>query len=164
MFLALAASVIATFALAAPTQASYITTVTIADNTSLPANGLDTTWSGVGGPITDVQLLTPAGVTGVIGTDTVHLAFNNPLVAGGIVTFSFVSATAPISFVSGTWAITLAGRDATVDVNPSLDGLLFSTVPIAVPEPESMSLLIVGLSGLLGLRNWTKRRAKAAQA
>jgi hypothetical protein len=163
MFLAMAASVIAAFAPAAPTQASYITTVTLVDNTSLSANGLDTTWSGVGGPITDVQLLTPAGVTGVIGDDTVHLTFNDPLVAGGIVTFSFVSASAPLSFVSGAWAITLAGRDATINVDQTGDDLQFSTVPIVVPEPQSMSLLIVGLAGLLGLRRWTKR-AKAARA
>lgn len=157
MFLAMAASVIATFAMAAPTQASYITTVTLVDNTTLPVNGLETTWSGVGGPITDVQLFTPAGVTSVIGDDTVHLIFNDPLVAGGIVTFSFVSASAPIGFVSGAWAITLAGRNATIDVDQVGDDLQFSTEAIVVPEPQSMSLLVVGLAGLLGLRRWTKR-------
>lgn len=155
--LALLAVGVAAFALAEPTRASYITTVSVVDNTSLSVNGLETSWSGLGGPITDVQLLTPSGVTGVLNDDTVSLTFDSPLVDGGIVAFSFVSATAPVAFVSGTWAVTLGGRDGTIDVDQLTDELNFSTVPIVVPEPQSMSLMIVGLAGLLGLRRWTRR-------
>jgi hypothetical protein len=163
MFLIVAAGAIATFAPAASTQASYITTVTLINNTVIPVDGLDTTWAGVGGPITDVELFTPSGVTGVIGDDTVHLAFDESLIEGGIVTFSFMSQSAPIEFVDGDWLITLGGRSGTLEFDQSLDNLRFSTEAIVVPEPQAMSLMVLGLAGLLGLRR-ISRRSSAARA
>jgi hypothetical protein len=157
MFLVVAAGAVATFAPAASVQASYITTVTLINNTVVSVEGLDTTWAGVGGPITDVELFTPSGVTGVIGDDTVHLAFDDSLIVGGIVTFSFVSQSAPIDFVAGNWAIELGGRDGTLELDPSSDNLRFSTEAVVVPEPQSMSLMVLGLVGLLSLRRVARR-------
>jgi hypothetical protein len=163
MFLIVAAGAIATFAPAASTQASYITTVTLINNTVVSVEGLDTTWSGVGGSITDVELFTPSGVTGVIGDDTVHLAFDDSLIVGGIVTFSFTSQSAPIEFVAGQWAIELGGRSGTLELDQTQDNLRFSTETVFVPEPQAMSLMVLGLAGLLGIRR-TARRANAVRA
>jgi len=164
-FLALAAGVIVSIALSGPARASYITTVTLTDNTSFSVDGVTTTWAGAGA-ISDLQLFAPpaGGAPTLTGSDTINLTFANPLAVGGIIAFSFVSETAPVSFVSGTWAISPGGRNGTIDVNQIADNVQFSTAAlVVVPEPQSLSLIVLGLSGVLGLRRWTKQ-AKAARA
>jgi hypothetical protein len=162
MFMALAATVVATFAMAAPTQASFITLVTLVDNSGMAAKGLETTWSNTGGSISNILVLNPQSTATVVG-DTIKLTFQNTLPDGGVVAFRFESATAPVGFVSGAWNVLLGRRPATIDVDPTLDVLHFSTTAVAVPEPPAMGLMVIGLSGFLGLRRWV-RNAKAARA
>jgi hypothetical protein len=149
-FLALAAGFVASLVLAAPTHASH---VTISGGWSVPgatATELDFFFSA---PVNSI--VSSSGVPNPTGTipppppNEVIFTYA-PGVVGGLLTFTVDTAGV---FLTGTVnGASIVGTPAEVNFN-------FRTV--AVPEPSSIALLGIGMTGFLAFRRLFKRPAVA---
>ena len=164
VFLSLAAGLLAGLAFATPSQAGTIdTTVTFAltGGTTPTATDVDVfyTLTPSSASISDLTIVSSGGLTGTaIGPgsspDEVTVTFNpaatvsttNPLV------FSFETSASSVGLSSNSGLSGVVG-------GPSSDGLNIAVT--AVPEPTSLVLLGIGLSGLFTLRRFFKRTSVA---
>ncbi len=147
-------------ALVSPCQAGFITTVSLDNNTGIPVNDLETIWTGTGGSITNVVLSAPAGTSMVVGGNTIDITFTNPLALGGNVAFDFQTTSSPIGFGGGTWSFTTpTGIEFTTPVVATRDRLTFQTA--LIPEPTSMALLGIGMTGFFAFRRFCRRTGVA---
>jgi len=155
-FLALAAGLIASVMLTAPSRAASILVITDASFSVTPSSAtaadIEITYSTTPTlPITILPTTTVTGVTSSISGNTVTIDFTP--VSSGEVDFTFMAAgPPPVTFTNAS----LTG------VNSTAKGTLTVAVSVAgVPEPASMALLGIGMAGLLAFRRFFKKTSVA---
>jgi hypothetical protein len=155
---ALALGVLASLAWTTPSRAEFITTVTLNNGTGTAVNDLDMTFAGTGNSITNLVLAAPPGTSMVETGTEVFFTFTNPLASAGGVSFSFHSPLGPVTFAGGQWSIeTSNGTQFIAAVSSSRDSLAVTSTGTPVPEPSSMALGGIGLTGFFALRRFLKR-------
>jgi len=167
LMLSMAAGVVATLAFVTPSQAgsTLVTTdltyaITSTNGGSPSATDVTIQYSAVD-PISDIKVLPGATFTGVsvheIGANLIEVSFNRT--SSGSVDFTFVTAAAPGTvtgtFVNGSAIITGAHNAFQTDT------LAVTSVAQAVPEPASMALLGIGMTGFLAFRRFFKKTSVA---
>ena len=165
LFFGLAAGLLASLALAVPSQAGsvYVTEVSLTNNTGQVLNDLETVWTGTGGTISNVNVSTPSDATSAVvsGGNGINFTFPSLLAAGAKLNFTFEntatsSPTLDTSANTSVWSFsTGTGVEFYTAVDSKRDGLVLKTV--AIPEPASLALLGIGLSGLFTVRRLLKR-------
>jgi hypothetical protein len=160
MFLSLAAGVLASLAFAMPSNAGSVTVETSVEFT-VPSPG---TASNVEITYSDYGTITGPIVFNVPGT-SVHVTSSMLSTDEATIHFTAIGGTQTIDF-------TFTATDAAIQASPSLSGVTgvpkgqFATIGVAltvsaVPEPTSMALLGIGMTGFLAFRKLFKRGAVA---
>jgi hypothetical protein len=158
LFLTVAAGLLASVAFATPSQAGSTTvTTTVSFNVTSPgtASDVEVTYTPGVDPVT--LGTAPSGVTLTADpgglANTVEAAFSPA--ASGTFSFTFTTATpGPITFSSASLTGVTAGSSGTVSVGVTASSGV-------VPEPGSMALLGIGMTGFLAFRRLFKRHAIA---
>jgi len=146
LFLSLAAGLLASLAFTAPSQAG--------------TQAIHADFTITGGTASNIELLYSAPVTDVTVTST-DLAITPPLFSGSTVEFNFTPTTS--GFVDFT--VTSAGN-LTANFLTGLSAGVTAThlnvvIVGTVPEPTSIALLGIGMTGFLAFRRLFKRTAVA---
>jgi hypothetical protein len=156
-FLALAAGLVASLMLTTPTQAGSVVT-TEAGFSVTPSTGL----------ASDIEVtysITPTGPLTWLGTTTVNvlstsivgntITVNFTPVNAGEVDFTFATAAAPpVTFTSASLTGVTAGAKGTLSVG-------VAAAATGVPEPASIALLGIGMTGFLAFRRFFKKTSVA---
>jgi hypothetical protein len=158
-FLTLAAGLLASLAFAAPSQAGTIVTTTLDFSGLSPAaTSVVIDYAGAG-VISDVAPIfaIPTGATETISAaDQVTVTFASSTAGPEAVAFTFASTT---PFGNGTQpAITLTSATAS---GGQTVGTTLSFSQSAIPEPASIALLGIGMTGFLAFRRLFKRTSVA---
>jgi PEP-CTERM motif len=165
-FLAVAAGLLASVAFATPSQAGSEYLVTAAFNIVPLTGAPPVTATDVTVTLSDATLNGSVSVVGMGGLSTVSGTLVN-----GVVTINFdaASATTPTSLPGGVMvefsgptgvginAFALSGTSAAF----SSSGLNVSIANVSVPEPTSVALLGIGMTGFLAFRRLFKRSSVA---
>jgi PEP-CTERM motif len=142
LFLSVAAGVLASLAFASPSQAGseFLATFAVTAGT---ANEIDITYSST---ITGITLgaTTLTGVTETFSGNTAQLKFDSASI--GLLYFT----VSPSGFTDSS--------DLVIN-SPTNGGYKFQVTPFSVPEPGSMALLGIGMTGFLAFRRLFKRNA-----
>jgi hypothetical protein len=163
---AVAMAMLGSLGLSTPSKAgTYISTV-IAQNTSGGnADEFVAAFSGTHGSITGVNVVlagatntsmpgfTPVAATAKVidSGAAVQVDFTSPLpTTTGLLVFQFLTSYGSIGFNSVDWKLT-AGSD------PPGSATIFTSA--VVPEPGSITLLGIGMMGLLSCRRFLKRKS-----
>jgi len=161
-FLTLALAALASVAFATPSHAGPMSIVTGFSFSEIPATITDVT-------ITYTEALTPPAITDLtIGVNNLGLTPSSVVASGDQVTITFNPASggagnftfetdsaSPIGFVS----IVISGLVGTPVISSA--SAVVSSVAI-VPEPTSIALLGIGMTGFLACRRLFKRTARAS--
>jgi hypothetical protein len=151
--LALAAGILASMALAAPSHAG---TVTVTGS-----------WSVPGATATEVDFFFSAPVTAIVSSTSVPAT---PAGVGSIpppppneVIFTYTPATvgSALTFTVDTTGVFLTGEVNGASIMGTPTEVNFNFVPASVPEPTSVALLGIGMTGFLAFRRLFKRTAVA---
>jgi len=161
-FLSLAAGLVASLAFTGPSQAGYVveTVAEFSQGTgSAKAADFEITYSGlVSGPFTIKSASGGfAGVTPTASGDIVTFNFSGAS-TGGSVDFTFTTSNAGLSLVSYsptgvTNSTPLAPLGSSAGAQLTGGGVQTT----AVPEPSTMGLLGIGMTGFLAFRRFLKR-------
>jgi len=159
LFLTVAVGLLASVAFATPSQAGTVTTTASFTVTSPgTATDIEITYSpGVDpiGPITTVGSNT-GGLTNIVyseSANTVEVKFDAKSATTGNLVFEFTTNTpGNITFSNASLSGVTSGSQGTVTVG---------VATAAVPEPTSIALLGIGMTGFLALRRLFKRTAVA---
>jgi len=160
-FLTVAAGLLASVAFATPSQAAPETVTTTVSFSALSGGNVSDftiTYTPavdpIGLPITltsSTNITSPTFTEGAPtpGANTVHLTFNP--VASGAFVFTFTTGSnSPVTFSNFSFSGTSANTSNTVAVSSTI-----------IPEPTSMALLGIGMSGFLAFRRFFKRSSVA---
>jgi hypothetical protein len=153
LFLALAAWLLAGLMLGTPSQAGSVVTTDASFSVS-PSSGkaadLEVTYTATPtAPITILAGTTVTGVSETINGNKVTIDFTP--VNSGVINFSFATAALPpVTFTEASLTGVTTGAKGTLVIAVS-----------AIPEPASMALLGIGISGLFVLRRYFKRPSVA---
>jgi len=145
-FLFLAAGLLASLAFAAPSQAG---------TQNLVAN-----FTVTGGTAADIELLYTAPVTAVSVSSSSVGALTPPLFSGSTVTLNF----SPQSSGFIDFSVTSSGNLSAFFLTGLTAGVTDSNLHVtvaAIPEPTSIALLGIGMTGFLAFRRLFKRTAVA---
>jgi PEP-CTERM motif len=149
-FLGLAAGILASMALAAPSHAGHITITGAWSVPGATASELDFTFSA---PVT--AIVSSSGVPMPVGSipppppNEVIFTYT-PGVVGGLLTFTV-----------DTTGVFLTGEVNGASIVGTPTEVNFNFVTASVPEPSSMALLGIGMTGFLAFRRLFKRTAVA---
>jgi hypothetical protein len=158
-FLALALTGVLGFAFASPAQASIVTVDTGFVVVGGTATDLEITFTLTGGSVGPITPIAAGGLSGLTyGTvgDTVTLTF----AASAGTTPAFTALPVEFSFTTDATAVTIA----TVSVTGSTGSAAFGGGRVAigtVPEPASLALLGIGMTGFLAFRRYFKKTSVA---
>jgi len=147
VFLSLAAVLLASLAFASPSQAA--TQVVTAN------------FAGTGGTASDIEITFSGAITSATVTST-NLTITPPLFSGSTLTLNFTPAASGFAdlVVTSAGVGTLPGS-----VTGTTAGFVLNSFAVtfasAVPEPTSIALLGIGMSGFLAFRRLFKRTAVA---
>jgi hypothetical protein len=159
--LSMASAVVASLAFATPSHAGSMTLVTT-----------DFSFSQVPATITDVTITYTASVAPITDFTTVSsnigpltesaagsvVTINFGAISGGTATFTYETAAPnPVGLIS----IAVSGLVGT-PVLSSVAAVVFSSTVPSVPEPTSIALLGIGMTGFLACRRLFKRTARAS--
>jgi hypothetical protein len=160
LFLALAAGLLATLAFASPSQAGSVTVDTTASFTITEPAGAtasDVSFSYNSTAITDLTLVSAPAGTSITsdGVSVVTLDFSPP--TGGPVSLEWTfkdPGPGPIGVVT---AFQFSGTPVQFGATTSFH----VTNPAGVPEPASLALLGIGMTGFLAFRRFFKKTSVA---
>jgi PEP-CTERM motif len=160
LFLTLAAGLLASMALATPSQAaSTIVTENLLFGVPTPLTtgltAIDFTYAGTG-TISDLQLqfsLPNTATVKLIGTNEVEVDYSSATTAA-VTSFTFVSST---PFVDAPGTISVTSVTTTPPGATVKDQISFNVIP----EPSSIALLGIGMTGFLAYRRLFKRSSVA---
>jgi hypothetical protein len=142
---------LAGLAAATPARAGSVITTTVNFATASPGlTEIDLTYSGVG----TLSGLTPTTFTGGTATltgDVVALKFTTPDTGPFAFTFTMQDSTSTPASLTPTFTPS----------NSSLSGFGFSISQGSVPEPATLALLGIGMTGLLAFRRFFKKTSVA---
>jgi len=161
LFLALAAGLLASLMLTTPSQAGSTLVTTDVTFSVSPAGATASDFEityGAGtapGPVTILAATTVTGIAfppSTIVGDTIHIDFTPA--SSGILDFTFLTALAPpITYTKASLTGVAAGDKGTLTVSVSPGG--------GVPEPTSLALLGIGITGFFAFRRFFKRTSVA---
>jgi len=159
LFLTVAAGLLASVAFAAPSQAStVVTTTTSFTVTGGTAADVEVTYTPGVDPVSNLTVTSTGGLT--IGSITeanneVVVTFTAATATTGNLVWTFTTDTAPpITFASASLTGVTSGAAGQLNV-------AVSAASTAIPEPTSMALLGIGMTGFLAFRRLFKRTAVA---
>jgi PEP-CTERM motif len=159
VFMTLAAGLLASVAFATPSHAGtqlVTTTATFTVTSPGTASDIEVTYTPGVDPITDLKVVSSTGVTitGISETADVVTVTFNPSAAGTIV-WSFDTGTAgTIGFSTASLTGVTTGTIGTLGVGVVSGGG-------STPEPTSVALLGIGVTGFLAFRRLFKRSSVA---
>jgi hypothetical protein len=164
-FLALAAGLLASLSLTAPSHAGSTTVTTNTNFSILAPSGttvtdLEVSYTPSVDPISDLTIVSSTGLSNVSiaeASNTVTVSFN--ATTSGSVIFTFETAAAAGTIGSTTVAPAFSGASSTIQ--NATTSLNVSSTAGVVPEPGSMALLGIGMTGFLAFRRLFKRHAIA---
>jgi len=155
-FLTVAAGLLASVAFATPSQANtVVTTASFSVNSGGTASDIEITYTPGVDPIGTPVVISTGGLSGLTFSEPVaneiEVSFTAKGATTGDLVFTFTTGTpGPITFSSASLTGVSSGATGTL------------TVAVAsVPEPTSIALLGIGMTGFLALRRLFKRTAVA---
>jgi hypothetical protein len=157
-FMALVAGLIASLAFTAPAQAGSTLVETTASFSITPstvtATDLEFNYTAVTGPVTVIST-NLTGLTETYSGNTVTLSFM--ATSSGSVDFTYMTSAAPPVYLTKAPDLTgLSGGYSSATVSYAV-----TSAAVGVPEPSSVALLGIGMTGFLAFRRLFKRQAVA---
>jgi hypothetical protein len=162
-FLTLAAGLLASLAFAAPSQAGTIVTTNLSFPTLTPEPTsvvIDYAGAGVISNATLISSVPVGSTVSISAADQVTVTFSGPITTGEAVAFTFASTT---PFGNGT-APDITITSATAQPGGQTQPTILASVSFSqsvVPEPASIALLGIGMTGFLAFRRLFKRTSVA---
>jgi hypothetical protein len=156
VFLTVAAGLLASVAFATPSQAgTVLTTATFSVTSPGTATDVEVTYTPAVDPIGPITITSTGGLTTLssseIAANEIEIKFDAAPGTTGTLSWTFSTATpGAITFSSASLTGVTSGAQGTLTVAVS-----------AVPEPTSMALLGIGMTGFLAFRRFFKRSAVA---
>jgi hypothetical protein len=156
LFLTVAAGLLASVAFATPSQATTVTTaVSFSVLDAGTVNDFEITYTPTVDPISGLSISGIAG--GAVletGPNTLHATFTPVTSAGNphsfLITFTTLSPSPGFNFSGFSFSGSSSSVSSLVTVSPTL-----------IPEPTSMALLGIGMTGFLAFRRLFKRSSVA---
>jgi PEP-CTERM motif len=158
LFLTVAAGLLASVAFATPSHAGSVVTTTVSFTvTGGTAADVEVTYSPSVDPIANLAVTGTGGLTVTSITESANeviITFTGAAATSGNLVWTFTTDTAgPINFASSS----LTGVTGTA----SQLNVAVASTSTAIPEPTSMALLGIGMTGFLAFRRLFKRPAVA---
>lgn len=153
LFLSLAAGLLASLALTAPSQAGSVLVTTEVSFSVTPSTGtasdIEITYSSAASsPITILPTTTVTGITSSVSGDVVTINFTK--VNAGEIDFTFTGSDPGVSLAGANLTGVSGGAKGTITAG-------VTATSTTIPEPASIALLGIGMTGFLAIRRFFKR-------
>jgi hypothetical protein len=160
LFLNLAAGLLASLAFTTPGKASTVVTTLVVLPTLTPA-ATSIVFDYTGPAITSlgsIKTSIPGATFSLTGADEITVNFSPAAAGPGVLGFTFID---PADFATSPSVVQLSNVVMAAPGGQMLSTSLSYSLLAAVPEPSSVALLGIGMTGFLAFRRLFKRTAVA---